>query len=258
MAKIYHLDCGPMRPIWPKLEAATYVLLVESNHGWMLIDSGFGKKDLSSRPPIIMRIFRRMVRVAPNPASSAYAQIEKLGINPRDVSDIILTHMHLDHAGGLADFPWANVHVYENEFEAAQHHRGRIGIGYIKSQWAHNPHWVLYQRCDSEWFNLPAILVKNIEPRVYMIPMVGHTIGHCMVAVQDGNHWLLHCGDAAYPFYLQDSERTINPPDFLVNGVLGLHVHTLQNLIDQYGDQITLFSSHDSVSLEKNKKLEPV
>jgi glyoxylase-like metal-dependent hydrolase (beta-lactamase superfamily II) len=247
-----------MRPLTPKLEAATYVLLVESDHGWMLVDSGFGKKDLSNRPPFIMRIFRRMVRVAPNPSFSATSQIEKLGIDPHDVKDIVLTHLHLDHAGGLADFPWAKVHVLEQEFEAARHHRGRIGIGYIKKQWAHNPDWVFYQQCDSEWFDLPAIRVKDIEPEVYMIPAAGHTIGHCMVAVQDGDRWLLHCGDSAYPFYLQKEEQTIKPPDWLVNGVLGLHIRTLQKLIENYGVQITLISSHDSVSLEKNKKLELV
>lgn len=258
MTKIYHLDCGPMRPLMPKLEAATYVLLVESNRGWMLVDSGFGKKDLSRRPHFIMRIFRRMVRVAADPSFSAYSQVEGLGIDPREIRDIVLTHLHLDHAGGLADFPWARVHVLAQEFEAAQHHRGRIGIGYIKKQWAHKPEWVFYQQFDTKWFDLPAVRVKSIEPQVYLIPAYGHTVGHCMVAVQDNDRWLLHCGDSAYPFYLQKEEQTFRPPDSFVTGVLGLHIKTLRKLIENYGDRITLISSHDSVSLKNNKKMELV
>jgi len=139
---------------------------------------------------------------------------------------------------------------------ACQHGRGRIGIGYIKKQWAHKPDWVFYQQFDSQWFDLPAVRVKDIEPQVYLIPAYGHTIGHCMIAVQNGDHWLLHCGDSAYPFYLQKEEQIFKPLDSFVTGVLGLHIKTLRKLIENYGDQITLISSLDSVSLEKNKKLE--
>jgi glyoxylase-like metal-dependent hydrolase (beta-lactamase superfamily II) len=38
-------------------------------------------------------------------------QVEKLGFRTKDVTHVVLTHCDPDHAGGLADFPHADVHV---------------------------------------------------------------------------------------------------------------------------------------------------
>ena len=43
--------------------------------------------------------------------------IAPLGIKPEDVTDIFLSHMHWDHAGGLDLFPAARVWVQKDEFE---------------------------------------------------------------------------------------------------------------------------------------------
>jgi glyoxylase-like metal-dependent hydrolase (beta-lactamase superfamily II) len=50
---------------------------------------------------------------------TAYMQIKELGFNPQDVRHILVTHLDLDHAGGLSDFPEAKVHIFAPEFEAA-------------------------------------------------------------------------------------------------------------------------------------------
>ena len=41
-------------------------------------------------------------RVAVTP--DVVQRIKKLGYQPKDVTNIIITHLHIDHAGGLADF----------------------------------------------------------------------------------------------------------------------------------------------------------
>lgn len=33
---------------------------------------------------------------------------------------------------------------------------------------------------------------------IYLVPLFGHTLGHCGVAIQNGERWLLHVGDAYY------------------------------------------------------------
>ncbi|MCL2470180.1 MAG: N-acyl homoserine lactonase family protein [Propionibacteriaceae bacterium] len=40
----------------------------------------------------------------------------EIGVQPEDVSDIIITHAHFDHFGNVGDFPNATVHIQEREF----------------------------------------------------------------------------------------------------------------------------------------------
>jgi glyoxylase-like metal-dependent hydrolase (beta-lactamase superfamily II) len=49
------------------------------------------------------------------PYSSA---IGNLGVDPWGLKDVILTHMHFDHVGGLMEFPGRRVYVHETELEA--------------------------------------------------------------------------------------------------------------------------------------------
>lgn len=46
------------------------------------------------------------------------AALESHGINPFDVKDVILTHLHFDHVGGLIEFPGRRVYVHRIELDA--------------------------------------------------------------------------------------------------------------------------------------------
>jgi len=48
---------------------------------------------------------------------TALDALRPLSISPDDVSDIVLTHSHIDHAGGIRSFPNARVHIQKNEIE---------------------------------------------------------------------------------------------------------------------------------------------
>lgn len=50
---------------------------------------------------------------------TAIRQVERLGYTADDVRHIILTHLDIDHSGGLSDFPAAQVHVLQAEIDAA-------------------------------------------------------------------------------------------------------------------------------------------
>lgn len=135
---------------------------------------------------------------------TAVRQIVGLGYGPTDVKHIFLTHLHLDHAGGLPDFPGATVHVFGAELEAylrphtlMEHH------AYRPEHSAYNPKWQLHTLQGDQWFGLACthpIQIGEIE--FVMVPLTGHTRGHCAVAVRVGDRWLMHCGDA-YGYYRQ-------------------------------------------------------
>ncbi|RHX92095.1 hydrolase [Leptospira stimsonii] len=43
--------------------------------------------------------------------------LKECGIEPKEISDIVLTHFHFDHAGGIFLFPSANIHIQNHDLE---------------------------------------------------------------------------------------------------------------------------------------------
>ena len=247
-------------------EAIVYCLLVETGGDLVLIDTGFGTRDYSQPGPK-MRFFLTWMGVPRDPKETAIQQIAGLGYQPEDVKDIIQTHLHIDHAGGLADFPWARVHVYKTEHQAIQHPNGPMEFAYVKEHWAHGPDWVIHEQPTVDWYGLEAIpILETLEADFLFIPLPGHTRGHCGVAVGKPGNWLLHCGDAASPFHpgsdLHDRGSSAyalrSLPDWLANRMLGGHIPLLRALLEQRGDEIRAISAHDIYSFREynSKKLE--
>jgi len=173
-----------------------HVLLLERPGGLVLVDTGFGTGDLADRARL-GRPFLAAVRPELDPGETALAQLRARGHDPADVTDIVLTHLDLDHAGGIADFPHARVHVHATEHAAATRPTRRERARYVPGQWAHGPRWTLHEESGDQWLGFAA--VTALADDVLLIPLHGHTRGHAGVAVRryDGR-WLLHAGDAFF------------------------------------------------------------
>ncbi len=113
--KIHHLDCGTMCPILGKLTVnemgimVCHCLLVESPAGLILVDTGYGLGDCADHKRLHI-LLRLSSRPRLDPAQTAVRQIEALGFRAADVRHIVVTHLDVDHAGGIGDFPAATVH----------------------------------------------------------------------------------------------------------------------------------------------------
>ena len=83
-------------------EMVAHTLVVERPEGLLLVDTGFGRGDVED-PKRLGQPFRAMVRPALDPSETVHAQLLGLGLDPADVTDIALTHLDLDHAGGLSE-----------------------------------------------------------------------------------------------------------------------------------------------------------
>jgi glyoxylase-like metal-dependent hydrolase (beta-lactamase superfamily II) len=206
--KVHHLNCGTMKLPAPMV---CHVLLVETANGLVLVDSGYGTDDCTD--PRREGPTRHMLRASLSRAETAAHQIERLGYARDDVRHIVVTHLDLDHAGGLSDFPNAQVHVTSAEaLGAIRAPSRREKIRYRSDQWAHNPTIVEHDPHGEKWRGFAAAKELNeIAPGIALVSLPGHTRGHACVAVDAGHRWVLHAGDAFFHYGTLDGTPVPRP-----------------------------------------------
>jgi glyoxylase-like metal-dependent hydrolase (beta-lactamase superfamily II) len=130
-------------------ETGTLCLLVETDQGPVLVDTGLGQDDYVHRPAIL-HTFRLATKVPLDPQEAMVHQVRRLGHAPEDVRHIVLTHLHFDHCGGLPDFPHATVHLHRRELAAF---RGRprrwTDLAYVRRHLAHRPRVIVYDEAEA-------------------------------------------------------------------------------------------------------------
>jgi glyoxylase-like metal-dependent hydrolase (beta-lactamase superfamily II) len=256
--RLYHLNCGTMFLYFHLIRGVIYCLLLETNDGLLLVDTGIGVKDYTT-PTWFMHLFTQLVCMPRDLEETAARQIIRLGYRVADVKHIVMTHLHLDHASGLSDFPDAQVHIFRPEYEIAMRKRGLMTRGYITDHWSHGPHWIVHENDGEKWFDFDSFQVQEgLQPEVRMIPLPGHTPGHCGVAIKTPGGWLFHCGDAVSRFYPAADPYRLSDgtPNWLVRQLIGEHVPRLRTLIREHGDEVRIIGAHDSHSLSKYRKME--
>ncbi len=269
--RVHHLNCGSLCPFGRRLingegrllAPATIVchcLLVEADDGLVLIDTGFGTEDAIS-PRQLGAAFRAVLRPRPAVETTAVRQVEALGFSPSDVRHVVPTHLDVDHAGGLPDFPDAEVHVFAPELEAALHPKLRERARYAgDAHWRHGPTWVTHDRGGGDgWFGFEGTrILPGIDGEVVLVPLPGHTRGHTAVAVNGGDGWLLHCGDAyfhhgevATPPHCPPALRLFQAVMATDNGARRSNRERLRELATRHGDEVALFCAHDPHDLNE-------
>jgi len=198
--RVHHLNCGSMQPRFVPDGLVCHVLLLETEAGLVLVDSGLGLRDAES-PGARFGPARFYVRPVFDPNEAAVNQIRALGFDPTDVRHIVVTHFDADHVGGLADFPWAQVHLTAAEAFAALHPTTLVEKQrYLPAGHAYGPLLVEHAPAASEsWRGFPgAKELTEIADGIVLINLAGHTRGHAAVAVDAGDRWILHAGDSFY------------------------------------------------------------
>ena len=173
------------------------VFLIEHPDGLCLVDTG--QRAAAAEPGYFPRWypFFRLSRFELTAADEAARQIAAGGFDLRRIRWIVLTHLHTDHVGGLADFRGADVLVSRTEWELAQGVGGRIR-GYLKKEW---PAGLVPRRVRFEGQRIgpfPGSYDLASDGRLLMVPLPGHTRGHSALLVRDGSASYLCAGDAAH------------------------------------------------------------
>jgi glyoxylase-like metal-dependent hydrolase (beta-lactamase superfamily II) len=211
--KVHHLDCAAMRPRLGRLNEQRrfvgHVLAVEFDSGEvLLVDTGIGSQARQAPREWLGASFTALFRPDTAAGGSASAQLAALGLRDA-VRHIVLTHLDGDHAGGLADFPDATVHVHSRELEAyTRRGSAPARLRYRPIILAHRPDIVTYTENGESWQGFPAARnLPGVPPEVVAIPLPGHTRGHSAIAVAAGDGWLIHCGDGYFHAGVVDPAR---------------------------------------------------
>jgi glyoxylase-like metal-dependent hydrolase (beta-lactamase superfamily II) len=219
---IHFLNCFTCNARVPSgWRTGTLCLLVDTNEGLVLVDTGPGLDDYL-HPPTILQVFQVITKVPMNADETAIRQVVRLGFLPEQVRHVVLSHMHFDHCGGLPDFPKALVHVHQRELEAFKGGPRQFGdLAYVHRHIAHEPRFETYCTGNELWHGLPAVRLP-FEPEMWLVLLHGHTQGHCGIAIQTEIGWHFHVADAG-PAALEDYA-----PKWLVRFALGPHVDRLR------------------------------
>lgn len=191
------LDGGSMfgvvpRTLWSRLvepDAAnriplqTNCLLLRGEGRHVLVESGFGDK-WSDKERGFYDLERRTV-------VDALAEVD---VAPEQIDDIVLTHLHFDHAAGVTrsgpdgapvpTFPNATVHVQRTEWDDARANKSTMTRTYLES----------HLKPIAERVGLAAGEAE-IRPGISVIPLPGHTWGQQGVCFDDGRGVVCFAGD---------------------------------------------------------------
>ncbi|MBC7419972.1 MAG: MBL fold metallo-hydrolase [Bdellovibrio sp.] len=170
-------------------------LLLKSKDRNILIDTGNGSDFVTKYGDKLGNKFAEIYAVDQN-GPSLLSSIKKHGLNPEDITDVILTHLHFDHAGGattekngalVPTFPKARYHLQRKNLETAQQANLRERASYYPANFQ--------PLVDSGQLNLVDGDQKNYFPGISFKVSNGHTQGHQVVIVEDDQTALFYCGD---------------------------------------------------------------
>ncbi len=199
VAAMFRLDGGAMfgvvpRNLWSRvappddanrISMAMRTLVVRGHGKTIVVDAGAG----TGYGEKLEKIY------AFESESPPAAGLEKLGLTPEEVTDVVFTHLHFDHGGGAAvpsgdgwalAFPNAVHHVQRAQWEhaldpnprdRASYFRPRIEI--LESSGALALH-------DGEW---------SLAPGFELLVCHGHTPGQQLPLVSGGGESIFYCGD---------------------------------------------------------------
>lgn len=270
--RIHHLNCISTCPVGGRLtdgrsaswrgRLSCHCLLVETDRGLVLVDTGFGTRDVAQPRKRLSRFFLALLRPEFRYEMTAIRQIERLGFDPHDVRHIVMTHLDFDHAGGLDDFPWATVHLLDDEQRSATAQKTLLDrMRYRPQQWGTQANWRMYRSGEGEpWFGFDCVRsLPGLPPEILLVPLVGHTLGHAGVAILGETEWFLMAGDAYFHHREMDLRRPSCPPGLRAYQWMMekkrrarlWNQRRLRELRAHQGEAVTICSSHDTVEFER-------
>jgi glyoxylase-like metal-dependent hydrolase (beta-lactamase superfamily II) len=165
------------------------VWVIEHVEGVSIVDTGeTARVHERGYHPRWHPFYRRASQFSVHPDEELGPQLRALGVAPRDVRHVVITHLHTDHAGGLAHVTGSRVWVARGELARAIGVGGRVQ-GYLPHRWPKwwQPEFIRFDSQPLGPFDESMSLTKRGD--VLIVPTPGHTPHHVSVVV---------CGDVSF------------------------------------------------------------
>src|SRR3569623_3392017 len=175
----------------------TYAAASETEEGGIVVDTGQATYLLEETKHSPHPFIRGNAAFRIEPEQEIGPQLKALGIGPRDVTKVILAHMHIDHDAGLMHFPNSQILAAAGEIANA---RGVMGMvrGYLPQRW---PSWYAQAALvldDGAYGPFRASKRLTRDGRVIAVATPGHTPNHVSVIIEDDDTAIFLAGDTSY------------------------------------------------------------
>lgn len=126
------------------------------------------------------------------PGGGLLDRLAQIGVRPEEIGTVVLSHLHLDHAGGVHLFPNAEVLVQKDELETVmdRYAKGNLGMFHLPGDvenWT-NVRWQTVE--EQETVLCPGVTVLNLGP--------GHSYGMLALEAELNSGNVLLASDAVY------------------------------------------------------------
>jgi len=172
-------------PIW--------VWVIEHPEGIFVIDTGENSRINDKKYFKSIGIFNRFInrswfhfKVKEN--EEIGFQLNKIGIEPDKIENIIMTHLHLDHTDGLSHFKNSTVFVNRTEWEKPYGQLRKLFPIWLKPE--------LVDLNDNIFGFKGKFLTQTKDLMAIHTP--GHTYGHTSFLMKTDEHFILFAGDVCY------------------------------------------------------------
>ncbi len=122
---------------------------------------------------------------------------EEIGIKANEVRQVILTHMHTDHAGGLYHFPKSEIVIMKQAYDLARGFRGMLR-GFLPHRL---PSWLsptLIDLSNERYGPFLKSLKMTKAGDIILVPTSGHTEAHISVILEIPDVKYFFAGDTSY------------------------------------------------------------
>jgi N-acyl homoserine lactone hydrolase len=176
-------------------------LITHPTAGRVLVDTSLHPSVASKPQANFGRLAAWYARPRVEPGRDLSSQLRERGMDPRQVPLVVMTHLHMDHASGMSEYPNAAFVISAREWRAATSGGRPLARGYRP---AHFDYVFDYRLLDYDGPNIVSYsafartfdLFGDGSVRLAFTP--GHTLGHQCVIARLRERDFVIAGDAAY------------------------------------------------------------